>query len=568
MSRLRWLTAGESHGPALVATLEGLPAGVPITTEMVADAPGPAAARLRPRCPDEVRARRGHLPRRRPARPHAWAPRSPSWSATPSGPSGSRSWRPTRSTPEILAELARNAPLTRPRPGHADLAGMQKYGFDEARPILERASARETAARVALGAVARSYLKETAGIEIVSPRRRAGRGQGALRRPTPSPPTSTRLDADPVRCLDADASEGDGRGDRPGPQGRRHPRRRRRGAGVRRAGGPRLARPLGPPARRPAGRRPHGHPGDQGRRGRRRLRPGAGARFAGARRDRAHRRRHPALHRPLRRHRGRSDHRRAAAGARRDEADRDRAAGAGHRRRRPPARPPRPTTSAPTSARCPAAGIVAEAMVALVLADAVAEKFGGDSVPRDPPQRAGPTSTTWRSGDRGAASGRAGRPDGRRQVHGGRAARRAAGLRLPGHRRRHRRRGRAAPSPRSSSTRARPHFRAIERTAVREALAEPRRRARARRRRDPRRRHPRAARRPAGRLPLDGRRGGGPAHRPERRPPAARRQPAPAVARADGAPAATCTPRSRARSWRPTAAPPKRSPKPSSTHWS
>src|SRR6476646_6222122 len=70
--------------------------------------------------------------------------------------------------PEILAGLARNAPLTRPRPGHADLAGMQKYDLDEARPVLERASARETAARVALGAVARSYLKETAGIEIVS----------------------------------------------------------------------------------------------------------------------------------------------------------------------------------------------------------------------------------------------------------------------------------------------------------------------------------------------------------------------------------------------------------------
>ncbi|MYZ14850.1 chorismate synthase, partial [Streptomyces sp. SID337] len=68
----------------------------------------------------------------------------------------------------VLADLARNAPLTRPRPGHADLAGMQKYGFDEARPVLERASARETAARVALGAVARSFLKETAGIEIVS----------------------------------------------------------------------------------------------------------------------------------------------------------------------------------------------------------------------------------------------------------------------------------------------------------------------------------------------------------------------------------------------------------------
>src|SRR5664280_2124717 len=70
--------------------------------------------------------------------------------------------------PEILAGLARNAPLTRPRPGHADLAGMQKYGFDDARPVLERASARETAARVALGTVAQQFLREVLGAELVS----------------------------------------------------------------------------------------------------------------------------------------------------------------------------------------------------------------------------------------------------------------------------------------------------------------------------------------------------------------------------------------------------------------
>src|ERR1051325_5309118 len=69
---------------------------------------------------------------------------------------------------EVLASLARNAPLTRPRPGHADLAGMQKYGFSDARPILERASARETAARVALGTVAQSFLRQALGVEIVS----------------------------------------------------------------------------------------------------------------------------------------------------------------------------------------------------------------------------------------------------------------------------------------------------------------------------------------------------------------------------------------------------------------
>jgi chorismate synthase len=108
--------------------------------------------------------------------------------------------------PSELKETGRNAPLTRPRPGHADLAGMQKYGFDEARPILERASARETAARVALGAVARSFLKEAAGIEIVSHviELAAAKAPYGL---YPTPADVEKLDADPVRCLDADASK-------------------------------------------------------------------------------------------------------------------------------------------------------------------------------------------------------------------------------------------------------------------------------------------------------------------------------------------------------------------------
>src|SRR5207253_5100481 len=70
--------------------------------------------------------------------------------------------------PDVLADLARNAPLTRPRPGHADLAGMQKYGYTDARPILERASARETAARVAVGTVAKALLRQAVDVEIVS----------------------------------------------------------------------------------------------------------------------------------------------------------------------------------------------------------------------------------------------------------------------------------------------------------------------------------------------------------------------------------------------------------------
>ncbi|MCX5407863.1 chorismate synthase [Streptomyces sp. NBC_00335] len=205
MSRLRWLTAGESHGPALVATLEGLPAGVPVTTALVA----------------------GHLARRRLGHGrgarmkfeqdeitflggvrHGLSLGSPV--AVMVGNSEWPKWRTVMSAdpvdPSLSKEAGRGAPLTRPRPGHADLAGMQKYGFDEARPVLERASARETAARVALGAVARSFLKEAAGIEIVS---HVVELAGA-RAPYGAYPTTAdveKLDADPVRCLDADASK-------------------------------------------------------------------------------------------------------------------------------------------------------------------------------------------------------------------------------------------------------------------------------------------------------------------------------------------------------------------------
>jgi chorismate synthase len=107
--------------------------------------------------------------------------------------------------PAALSDLARNAPLTRPRPGHADLAGMQKYGHGDARPVLERASARETAARVAVGEVARRFLRQALGIEIVSHVVALGpvrAPDGAL----PGPADGPRVDADPVRCLDPGAS--------------------------------------------------------------------------------------------------------------------------------------------------------------------------------------------------------------------------------------------------------------------------------------------------------------------------------------------------------------------------
>ncbi|CAM5487252.1 chorismate synthase [Streptomyces tanashiensis] len=292
--------------------------------------------------------------------------------------------------PSELKETGRNAPLTRPRPGHADLAGMQKYGFDEARPILERASARETAARVALGAVARSFLKEAAGIEIVShvvELAAAKAPYGVYQ----TPGAVEKLDADPVRCLDADASKAMvAEIDQPT-----------------RTATPSAASSRSSPTACPSGSaRVHwdrrldarlaaslmGIQGHQGRRGRRRFRPRPRARLEGPRRDRPHRGRHQAHLRRLRRHRGRSDHRRAAARPRRDRADRDRPARAGHDRRRHRRGRGRPRPGAPTCARSPH-GIVAEAMVALVLADAVVEKVGGDSVPR-PVATCSGTSTT------------------------------------------------------------------------------------------------------------------------------------------------------------------------------
>src|SRR6187402_363309 len=162
---LRWLTAGESHGPELVAILEGLPAGVPVTAELIqADLERRKlgygrGARMKFE-QDELDISGGvrhGLTMGSPVALRVGNTEWPKWvdvmSAAPVDPAA--------------LDTARGAALTRPRPGHADLAGMQKYGFDEARPVLERASARETAARVALGAVAKSFLAEL-GIRLVS----------------------------------------------------------------------------------------------------------------------------------------------------------------------------------------------------------------------------------------------------------------------------------------------------------------------------------------------------------------------------------------------------------------
>ena len=201
---LRWLTAGESHGPALVAILEGLPAHVAITTDDV------SAALARRRLG------RGRGARMKFEQDRVTILGGVRHGETQGGPvaieianSEWPKWEQVMSADpvdaDVLADLARNAPLTRPRPGHADLVGMQKYDFDEARPVLERASARETAARVALGSVAAAFLEQTTGARLVTHVIELG-GVRAPAGVIPGPDDVARLDADEVRCLDPDAS--------------------------------------------------------------------------------------------------------------------------------------------------------------------------------------------------------------------------------------------------------------------------------------------------------------------------------------------------------------------------
>ena len=186
--------------------------------------------------------------------------------------------------PEELAAQARNAPLTRPRPGHADLAGMQKYGHTDARPILERASARETAARVAVGVVAKALVKQALGIEIVSHVIELG-SVAAKAGPDPGAGGRRPDRRRPAALPRPRGQRPDGRRGRRGEEGRGHARRHRRGAGLRRAAGPGLARAVGPQAGRPAGHRADVDPVGQGRGDRRRLHPGPLARLGRARRD-------------------------------------------------------------------------------------------------------------------------------------------------------------------------------------------------------------------------------------------------------------------------------------------
>jgi chorismate synthase len=196
---LRWLTAGESHGPELIAVLEGLPAGVPVSLDAVrADL---ARRKLGYGRGSRMKFEQDELAISGGVR-HGLSMGGPV--ALRVGNTEWPKWAEVMSPEPVEvsdASRGRSAPLTRPRPGHADLVGMQKYGFDEARPVLERASARETAARVALGAVARSFLGEL-GIELVSHTLSIGPVRVPEGSPVPVPGDVDRLDADPLRCAD------------------------------------------------------------------------------------------------------------------------------------------------------------------------------------------------------------------------------------------------------------------------------------------------------------------------------------------------------------------------------
>ena len=206
---LRWLTAGESHGPALLATMEGLPAGVRVTTKDVAAALARRrlgfgrGARMRFE-QDEVEflggVRHG-VTMGSPIAIRIGNTEWPKWETVMAPDPVSEAAFAAADEVGAEKEVARNRPLTRPRPGHADLVGMQKYGFDDARPVLERASARETAARVALGEVAARFLEQAYG-RLVSHTVAIGGAGVADDAPLPGPDQVEALDADPVRTLD------------------------------------------------------------------------------------------------------------------------------------------------------------------------------------------------------------------------------------------------------------------------------------------------------------------------------------------------------------------------------
>ncbi len=200
---LRWLTAGESHGPELVAILEGLPAGVPvgladIQRDLARRKLGYGRGARQKFEEDELSVSSGVRFGRTMGSPIALRIGNTEWPR----------WVDVMNVEPVdpaTLPKGRGAPLTRPRPGHADLVGMQKYAFEEARNVLERASARETAARVALGALARAFLREL-GVSLVSHTVAIGTVRVPEGTALPRPVDVERLDADPLRCADSATS--------------------------------------------------------------------------------------------------------------------------------------------------------------------------------------------------------------------------------------------------------------------------------------------------------------------------------------------------------------------------
>lgn len=200
---LRWLTAGESHGPELVAILEGMPAGVEVTTSDVQDALARRrlgfgrGARMKFE-QDQVQLSGGVRHGLSQGGPIAITIQNTEWPK----------WEQIMSADPVDIEKlsgARAEPLTRPRPGHADFSGMQKYGFLDSRPVLERASARETAARVALGEVAARFLSQL-GIRLVTHTVAIGTIKSEDQA-LPTPADVESLDENPVRCFSKQVSE-------------------------------------------------------------------------------------------------------------------------------------------------------------------------------------------------------------------------------------------------------------------------------------------------------------------------------------------------------------------------
>jgi chorismate synthase len=203
---MRWLTAGESHGPVLTGIIEGLPAHIQITTkdidfELSRRRLGFGRGARQSFEADRVRITGGIRLGETQGGPISIEIANSEWPK----------WEKVMSADPVdleeIANLARNASLTRPRPGHADLVGMQKYGFDDARAVLERASARETAARVALGAVAKAFLRQSVGIEILSHVVAIGSVEVSADVELPTFQDREVIDASPVRCANAQFGE-------------------------------------------------------------------------------------------------------------------------------------------------------------------------------------------------------------------------------------------------------------------------------------------------------------------------------------------------------------------------